>query len=134
MAYGRFAAAGLALAAIDDPAQHAQIFSKPRPEKFSSAVLSEPIDVKDLRRGLQFGTDVDPMRPVIAEVIAGERLHGHGIPPNHADGLCGRCRRFRRDAGPDQYSVQPIARLVYERRERAPAAAEHNPRGGHATR
>src|ERR1700721_4657228 len=122
MAYGRFAAAGLAFAAIDDPAQHAQIFSKPWPEKFSSAVLAEPIDVKDLRRGLQFGADIDPMRPVIAEVIAGERLPGHGIPPHHADGLCGRCRRFRRAAGPDQSPVQPIARLVYERRERAPGA------------
>ncbi len=132
MTDGRVARRGAAFAAIDDPAQYPQVLAEPRPQELPGVVLAEPVDVEDSRRRFEFGADVDPVRPVVAEVVAGEGLHGHGIAANHPDGIRGGCRRLGGDPGTHQHAVQPIAGLVNQRRQCAAAAAEHDGRNRHA--
>jgi len=71
--------------AIEDPGQHAQILAKARPQELTGSILPEPVDVEDARRLAERGADLEPVRPIVAIVVAGERLHRHRIAPYHAD-------------------------------------------------
>jgi hypothetical protein len=44
------ARAGGALAALEHPLQHAQVFAEARPQEFAGGILAEPVDVENARR------------------------------------------------------------------------------------
>lgn len=72
-------------------------------------ILAEPVNIKDLGRliGIKCFTDLDPVFPVIAHIIAAERKHSHGIAANNAycAGCGGSC--FRAHDGTDEHTVIP---------------------------
>src|SRR5262249_22729299 len=114
--------------------QDAQVFAEARPEKTTVLVLSEPVDVEDPGRVLQPLAELEPVAPVVAEVVAAERLHRHGIAPHDTD-LTGGCRPgLRRRARPDEHAVRPALCLVDERCQRAPTTAEYDGGDRHALR
>ena len=83
---------------------------------------------------LELRTDVEPVCPVIAEVVAAERLHRHRVAPHDA-GLTGRGGGgLGGHRGAHEHAVRPVAGLVHQRRELAPPAAEHQRRDRHAAR
>ena len=67
-----------------------------------------------------------PVRPVVAEVVAAERLHRHRVATHDAHLSDRRGRGFGRHAGAHEHAVGPVARLVHERRHFAAAAAEQD--------
>src|SRR5690606_41390579 len=81
-----------ALAAVDDPAQHAQVLAEAGPQEAAVRVAPEPVHVEDLRQRARPLGEAEPMRPVVTIVVAAERLHRHRIPTHYAD-LAGRGRR-----------------------------------------
>src|SRR5882672_8721898 len=97
-------------------------------------ILAEPIDVEDLRRRFELCADIDPMCPVVAEVIAGEGQHGHRVAAHDTHRVGGRGGGLRSDSGTHEYAVQPIACLIYERGQRAASSAEYDGGDGYAAR
>src|SRR6266849_5402006 len=95
--------------AVAQPLEHAQIFAITGPQEVAAGVLAEPVDHEDARRTLELLADVQPMREVVADVVAAERQHRHRIAPQNADfagggsGGLGAHRRAHEDA------VGPIA-------------------------
>ena len=115
-------------AALEHPVQHAQVVPEARPEVLAGRVLAEPVDVEDARRVRQARAGLQPVREVVAEVVAGERLHGHRVATHDADIAGGRGGGFGGDRGGHQHAVLPAAGLVDERRQFAPASAEYQGR------
>ncbi|PWA25048.1 hypothetical protein CCH79_00015991 [Gambusia affinis] len=76
----------LSAAALEDPLQHAGVFSEPGPEEGAGGgILSEPVNVEDLGQlggGLP-GLHAQPMGEVVAEVVAKERTHGEWVVHDH---------------------------------------------------
>ena len=68
---GGFHRVYLALAAVDDPLQHAQVVAEARPDEVPLVVRAEPVDVEDLR-GLiaQLLAHLEPVREVVAHIVA----------------------------------------------------------------
>ena len=122
------------LAAIEHPGEHSQVLAEARPEELAGRILPEPVDVEDARRMLELGADVEPVRPVIAEVVAAERLHRHRVASHDADLAGGGRGGLGSHRGAHQHTVRPVARLVHQRRELAPPAAEDQCRDRHAAR
>ena len=71
----------LTVTALKDPFQHAAIFAIAWPKEFASLVLAKPVNVKNLRQLGRAGerSHLEPMRKVIAHVVAAKRKHSHGI-------------------------------------------------------
>src|SRR4029453_11309580 len=111
---------------IDDPAQHAQVLAEAGPQKPAILVLSEPVDVKDPRRLAHPSLEAEPVSPVVAEVVAAEGLHRHGVATYHPDLAYGCGRVFRGHTPAEQHAVTPVARLVHQRCHLAPPAAEQD--------
>src|SRR5436190_8363570 len=74
--------------ALENPFQNAHVVPETRPEKFAISVFTEPIHVKDQRRPGESLTHLEPMREIIANVVAAERQHRHGIAPHLPDCAC----------------------------------------------
>ena len=122
------------LATINDPAKHAQVVAESGPQEAAIVVAAEPVDMEHLRQVVRSLVELQPVLPVVAEVIAAKRFHGHRVTPYDAD-LSGRGRgRFRRDAGTDQHAVIPVLGLVDEWCKRTASAAENNGADGYARR
>ena len=126
MADRRFAGVTASLTAFDDPFDHAQILAETRPDEAALLVLTEPVDMENLRRGGEPFSHVEPVRPVVREVVAAERFHRHGIAPYHADRATLSRGGFRRDGGPDENAVPPGFGLVNQRDQMRPPAAEND--------
>src|SRR5690606_26105602 len=64
----------LALAAAEDPLQHAAVLAEAGPEEVAVGVFAEPVDVEDPRqlRALA-AADLQPVGEVVAHVVAAER-------------------------------------------------------------
>src|SRR5262245_4329410 len=70
---GRLIGLAATLAALNNPAQHPQVFAKAGPEKPPAFVALEPVDTEDLRRmGGPLGHR-QPMAPIVAHVVTAER-------------------------------------------------------------
>src|ERR1700687_3262624 len=66
----------LALAALDDPFEHAHVLTKTGPCKLSVLVGAKPVDVEYSRRMFDCLRHPEPMREIIADVITAKREHG----------------------------------------------------------
>src|SRR5690606_33478968 len=67
------------LASVDDPAQHPQVLAEAGPEEAAVRVAPKPVHVEDLRQRARPLGEAEPVRPVVAVVVAAERLHRHRI-------------------------------------------------------
>ncbi len=65
---GRFQRTAAFFATIDDPLQHAHIFTKPGPQKFSVRPLAKPVHAKNARWISQPLSNVEPVLEIIADV------------------------------------------------------------------
>src|SRR6266852_1393441 len=74
-----------AVGAVEQPLEHAQIFAITGPQEVAAGVFAEPVDHEDARRTLELLADDQPMREVVADVVAAERQHRHRIAPQNAD-------------------------------------------------
>lgn len=72
--------AGLAVHPPEHPVQNADVVTETRPEEASGGALAEPVDVEDLG---EFGAGAighaQPVREVLAEVVAKEGAHGEWV-------------------------------------------------------
>ena len=75
---------------------------------------------------------VQPVLEVVAHVVAAEGQHGHRVAADFAElaELGGGPLRGHR--GPDEHAVLPVERLVDQRGQVGPAAAENDRRDRHA--
>ena len=76
--------------------------------------------------------EIQPMLPVVAEVVAAKRLHGHRVAPQSIAGVAGCRRGFRRHGGAHQHAVAPVARFHDKRRQPCAPPAEDQRGNGHA--
>src|SRR5215831_8083372 len=74
---GRLGGAGTSGTALEHPGKHPQVLAEAGPEEPAIGVAPEPVDVIDARWPLEPRADIQPVLPVIAEVISAERLHRH---------------------------------------------------------
>ena len=95
-------------------------------------VAPEPVDVVDARGSRELRADVEPVLPVITEVVPAERLHGHRVASGDTHLTDGRGGGFRGERCADQDAVLPVAGFVHERRDLAAPAAEHQRADRHA--
>src|ERR1700687_2569423 len=79
----------LPLATLDDPFEHAHVLTKTGPCKLSVLVGAKPVDVEYSRRMFDCLRHREPMREIIADVIAAKRQHGERIAANLAHLACG---------------------------------------------
>lgn len=72
--------AGLTIDSPEHPVQDADVVTEARPEEAGGGALAEPVDVEDLGE-LGTGTvgHAQPVREVLAKVIAEEGAHGEGV-------------------------------------------------------
>src|ERR1700732_2814084 len=82
--------------------------------------------MENLRRILNLTSHVEPMPEIIAHVVTTKGKHGHGIAPGDSHGAGGSSRSFRGKSRADKYAVLPVARLIYQRGDMRPPAAEDN--------
>ena len=122
------------LRTLENPLQHAQVVAEAGPEELAAFVGAEPVHAEDPRRLRQRRADVEPVREVVAHVVAAERQHRHGIAPQHADLAGGRRRRLRRQRRAEERAVLPVARFVDERHAPLPPRAEEHGVDRHAVR
>src|SRR6202051_3273140 len=101
----------LAVAALENPFQHAAVFAITRPQKFFLIfILAKPIYIKQLRkfRSATLRPHFDPVRQVIAHVVATERKHCHRVaaelPHFSGDGSSGLTAHRR----PQKRSMLPV--------------------------
>ncbi len=123
---------GGAVAAADDPFEHAQVVAVAGPEELAVGALAEPVDVEDLRQLRARLVEREPVREVVAVVVAAERLHRHRVAAQHANGAGRGGGRFRTHRRADEHAVFPVARFEHERHERRATSAENDRGDRHA--
>src|SRR5947208_17195104 len=75
----RLECATISLAPVDDPFEHAHVFTETWPEEFSVCAFAKPVHVENLRWIGELLSDIEPMLEIIAEVVSAERHHRHWI-------------------------------------------------------
>src|SRR5262249_48968559 len=95
---------------------------------------SEPVHVEYAGRPGQPGAHIQPVLPVVAEVVTAERLHGHRVAPYDTNLPDHRRRSLGGDRGSHQHAVLPVASLVHERSNLAAPSTEYQGRDRHALR
>src|SRR4029077_13110568 len=68
----RFSAAAVPFAAIKNPFQHAHVFAKTGPQKFSVRTFAEPVHAENERWICETVADFEPMLKILAHVVAAE--------------------------------------------------------------
>ena len=129
-------AAALAAAAAEDPREHAAVLAVARPEELAVGVLAEPVDVEELRQLRLVGrfADAQPVREVVAHVVAAERQHRERVAAQRADRAGRGGGRLGTHDRAEEHAVLPVVRLGDERDGRGAAAAEQDRRDRHALR
>ena len=79
-------ASAVALAATEDPGQHARVLAVAGPQELAVLALAEPVDVEDPRQlGALAAADLQPVAEVVSHVVATERQHRHRVPAQPTD-------------------------------------------------
>ena len=82
----RLVGLGLAVAAAEDPGQHARVLAEAGPQELAVVVLAEPVDVEDLRQLRAVAlADLQPVLEVVGHVVAAERQHRERVEAQLAD-------------------------------------------------
>ncbi len=124
----RLLAVSRALEPADDPRQHPGVLAVARPEELAVLVLAEPVDAVDVRQRSLVGAlrHREPVREVVAHVVAAERQHRERVVTQIADATERRGGLLGAHRGADEHAVRPVARLVDQRnRRRATTSEEH---------
>ena len=120
------------LTAVDDPAQTLSDFRQSRATGTCRCwSWRNQLTWKIFGRCSDLSANDKPVAPVIREVVAAERLHGHRVAPHHANLPDVRRGGFGGDAGADQHAVAPVLGFVNQvaqvlcadRRRRSPRLA-----------
>lgn len=133
-AYECLCAAYLTGCTVDDPFEHACVLAKSRPEPLAVVGLAEPVDVEDCWWVLGLGCNVEPVLEVVADVVADEWKHRHGVAADtrlEADGCCGDLGAHN---GSDEGSVCKALGLEYKRHGVGTASSEDEGVDGHTVR
>ena len=123
-----------ALAALDDPGEHAHVLAEARPEELAVRVAAEPVDAEDLRRLLHRAAHLQPVGEVVAHVVAAEGEHRHRVAAHHADLAGDRRGGLRAQRRRHVDALFPARRLDDQRHGGRAPAAEHERRDRHARR
>src|SRR3954451_11770653 len=128
----RLECATIFLAPVDDPFEHAHVFTKTWPEEFSFCAFAEPIHVKNQRWIGELLSDIEPVLKIISDVIPAERQHRHWIAPHSSYCTGSRCGSLRSHCRAQIHPVTPIERLVNQRHGVTTASAENYCANRHA--
>ena len=126
--------AGAPGAALEHPASTRRLSPKPGHRNLPAASWRNQLTWKMRGGCLQPRAHAAASAPVVAEVVAAERLHRHRVAAHDADRAGGGGGGLGGHRGADQHAVLPVARLVDQRRQLAPPAAEDQRRDRHAAR
>ena len=126
---------GLAVAAAEDPLEHAAVLAEAGPEELAVGVFAEPVDVEDARqlRALALA-DLQPVGEVVAHVVAAEGQHRHRVEAQLADLAGGGGGRLRGHRRAHEDAVLPVEGFVDQRHHGGAAAAEEEGVDRHAGR
>lgn len=84
VAHGRGHGAGLTVHSPKHPVQDANVVAETGPKEASSGALAEPVDVEDLGElGARAISHAQPVREILAEVVAKEGAHGERVMHDH---------------------------------------------------
>lgn len=80
VAHGGGHGTGLAVDPPEHPVQNADVVTETRPEEAGGGALAEPVDMEDLGElGAGTVSHAQPVREVVAKVVAKEGAHGEGV-------------------------------------------------------
>src|SRR5208283_2543347 len=120
----------LTVAALEDPLQHAAVFTITGPEEFSLFIfiLAKPVDVENLwqLRWICERSYLEPVGKVVAHVIAAEGEHGHGIAAQLSDFSRDRGRGLAADGCAEESAMLPVEGFRDERNNSGAPAAEQD--------
>ncbi|ABA49082.1 hypothetical protein BURPS1710b_1575 [Burkholderia pseudomallei 1710b] len=123
---------------VEHPLQHAHVLAEAGPREAAVRVLAEPVHAVDLRqrraRRRELLAEREPVREIVAHVVAAERQHRERIAPHDALLPRRRGRRLRAHRRRHVHAFDPVARLGDERHRRRAAAAEDECVDRHAAR
>src|ERR1700750_1124442 len=126
---------GFALAAAEDPCQHAAVLAEAGPEELALVVFAEPVDVEDARQlGTLAPAELQPVGEVVAHVVAAEGQHRHRAEAQLTDGAGRGGGRLRRHRRPHEDGVLPVEGLLDQGHHGGAAAAEEEGVDRHAGR
>src|SRR4029077_1101109 len=90
----RLECATASLAPVDDPFEHAHVFTETGPEEFSVCTFAKPIHVKNQRRIGELLCNIEPVLKIIPDVVSAEGQHRHWVAPNSPYRTGGGCSGF----------------------------------------
>src|SRR6266550_853119 len=109
----RFECATASLAPVDDPFEHAHVFTETGPEEFSVCAFAEPIHIKNQRRIGEPLSDVQPVLEIIALIGTPSPFSTSGSSAGLLRiGVVNRlfgCAAFSFDSGVQSFPRQSIA-------------------------
>ena len=126
----------LAVAAAEDPLEHAAVLAEAGPEELAVVVLAEPVDEEDPRqlRRVASRADLQPVAEVVGHVVAAEGQHRHRVEAQLADLAGRRGGRLRGHRRAEEDAVLPVEGLGDQRHHGRAAAAEQEGVDRHAGR
>src|SRR5215471_14020711 len=77
----RFERATAPFAPVNDPFEHAHVFTETWPEEFSVCALAKPVHIKNQGRIGELFSDIEPVPEISPDVVSAERQHCHRIAP-----------------------------------------------------
>ena len=90
--------------------------------------------MEDLREVSYALAHIDPVLPIVGNVVADEGTHAHRVAANYADSAGSGSGGLGGDGGAHEYAVVPVAALIYQGSGLGAAAAEEHSADGHAVR
>ncbi|OPZ96483.1 MAG: hypothetical protein BWY71_01916 [Planctomycetes bacterium ADurb.Bin412] len=122
----RLAGVHLAAAPGQNPLQNAEVFPKTGPEVAIVLVLTEPVDMENLRLPAHPHAHPQPMLEVVRHIVAAERQHGHRVAPDFALLAVLSGGPFAGHRRADIHTVRPVVGLINQRGQVGTAAAKDN--------
>ena len=98
--------------AVADPFQHAHVFGKTRPDKFSILVFAKPVHMENTRGLAEIALHVHPVAEVITHVVTAKRQHRHRIAAHLADCARSGGGHLRTHRCANVNTTRPVERLI----------------------
>src|SRR3954453_1044678 len=91
----RLECATISLAPVDDPFEHAHVFTETWPKEFSFCAFAEPIHVENQRWIGELLSDIEPVLKIISDVVSAEGQHRHWVASHSSYSTGGGCGGLR---------------------------------------